>query len=56
MIPSGGFVHVDIDPQVPGVAYPSAETLPIQSDVGLSETLLKHFPESPDPTALSLRH
>jgi len=33
MIPSGGLAHVDIDPQV-GVAYPSAETLPIQSDVG----------------------
>ena len=56
MIPSGGFVHVDIDPQVPGVAYPSAETLPIQSDVGaFLKALLKHFPESPDrSTALSL--
>lgn len=59
MIPSGGFVHVDIDPEVPGVAYPSAETLPIHSDVGaFLKALLKHFPESPDrSTALSLpRH
>ena len=46
MIPSRGFVHVDIDPEVPGVAYPSAETLPIQSDVGVFvKALLKQLPE-----------
>ena len=45
MIPSRGFVHIDIDPQVPGTAYPEAETLAIQSDVGEFVTaLLKHFP------------
>ena len=56
MIPSRGFVHVDIDPEVPGVAYPSAETLPIHSDVGaFLKALLKHFPESHErSTALSL--
>ncbi len=33
MVPRGGFIHVDIDPQVPGVAYPNAETLPVQADI-----------------------
>jgi thiamine pyrophosphate-dependent acetolactate synthase large subunit-like protein len=46
MVPSGGFVHVDIDPNVPGVAYPLAPTLPIQAEINLFMTeLLKHFPD-----------
>ncbi|MEQ9483533.1 ScyA-related TPP-binding enzyme [Coleofasciculus sp. F4-SAH-05] len=46
MVPSRGFIHVDIDPEVPGVAYPSVETFAIQSDVGLFvKVLLKQFPE-----------
>lgn len=46
MIPSGGFLHVDIDPDVPGTAYPTAETFSIQSDVGLFvKALLKHLPD-----------
>lgn len=46
MIPKRGFVHVDIDPEVPGTAYPSAETFAIQSDVGMFvKGLLKHFPK-----------
>ncbi len=46
MVPSNGFVHVDIDPEVPGTAYPSAETFAIQSDVGIFvKALLKYFPE-----------
>ncbi len=32
--PSGGFVHVDIDPAVPGVAYPQSETFAVQADIG----------------------
>jgi acetolactate synthase-1/2/3 large subunit len=56
MVPSGGFVHVDIDPEVPGVAYPFVETLPVQSDVGVFlKALLTHFPESPSrSTTVSL--
>lgn len=56
MVPSGGFVHVDVDPQVPGVAYPFVETFPVHSDVGVFlYALLKHFPESPSrSTTLSL--
>jgi thiamine pyrophosphate-dependent acetolactate synthase large subunit-like protein len=46
MVPSGGFVHVDIDPNVPGVAYPLAPTLPIQAEINLFMTeLLQHFPD-----------
>ncbi|GAB1540509.1 acetolactate synthase large subunit [Scytonema sp. NUACC21] len=46
MVPSRGFVHIDIDPEVPGTAYLSAETIAIQSDVGMFvKALLKHFPK-----------
>lgn len=34
LVPDGGFIHVDIDPAVPGVAYPHAETYAVQADVG----------------------
>ncbi|MEM7587388.1 MAG: thiamine pyrophosphate-dependent enzyme [Acidobacteriota bacterium] len=45
MVPQAGFVHVDIDPQVPGTSYPEAHTLGIQADVGLFvRDLLEHFP------------
>ncbi|MBW4562914.1 MAG: ScyA-related TPP-binding enzyme [Mojavia pulchra JT2-VF2] len=48
MIPSRGLVHVDIDPEVPGTAYPLAETFAIQSDVALFvKALLSYFPERP---------
>lgn len=46
MIPKGGFIHVDIDPKVPGVAFPFAETFPIISDANIFvRALLEHFPE-----------
>ncbi|MEG4577061.1 thiamine pyrophosphate-binding protein [Microcoleus sp. N3A4] len=32
MVPPEGFIHVDLDPQVPGTAYPHAKTISIQSD------------------------
>ncbi|WP_375513383.1 ScyA-related TPP-binding enzyme [uncultured Nostoc sp.] len=45
MIPLEGFLHVDIDPEVPGTAYPGVNTLAIQSDVRVFvQALLKHFP------------
>ncbi|MEM6454448.1 MAG: thiamine pyrophosphate-dependent enzyme [Acidobacteriota bacterium] len=44
--PARGFIHVDIDPEVPGVAYPDVETLGIQAEIGaFLEALLPHFPE-----------
>ena len=33
MIPPKGFIHVDVDPKVPGVAYPKADTFPVIADV-----------------------
>ena len=50
MVPSEGFIHVDIDAEVPGTAYPDARTLGIQGEIGyfLNE-LLEHFPVKPLP-------
>ena len=46
LVPSGGFVHVDIDPDVPGVSYPTADTFAVQSDIGVFvRELLKHIGE-----------
>ncbi len=45
MVPSGGFIHVDIDPEVPGTAYPEADTFGIQADAGLFlDQLLRRIP------------
>jgi acetolactate synthase I/II/III large subunit len=33
MIPPKGFVHVDVNSQVPGVAYPNANTFPVIADI-----------------------
>ena len=46
MIPPQGFIHVDVDPQVPGVAFPLAKTLPIISDANtFVKALLEQLPE-----------
>jgi acetolactate synthase I/II/III large subunit len=46
MIPSNGFIHVDIDPQVPGVAYPSVETVAVHSEIeAFLKAILKHLPD-----------
>jgi acetolactate synthase I/II/III large subunit len=45
MIPQKGFIHVDIDSQVPGAAYPNANTFPVVADVkGFLNTLLEKLP------------
>lgn len=47
MVPSRGFIHVDIDPEVPGTAYPAAETFAVHSDIGAYvKALLKYFPQT----------
>jgi acetolactate synthase-1/2/3 large subunit len=58
MVPPCGFIHVDIDPEVPGVAYPHIETFAVQADIkaylqGLLKYLRLYFPSS---TTLSLPH
>ena len=40
MAPPEGFIHVDIDPEVPGVAYPTAFTLPVRADIRTFVTAL----------------
>ena len=53
MVPAQGFIHVDIDPKVPGVAYPFAETVPIVSDARVFvKALLEHFSDEKRQTAL----
>ncbi|MEC4813185.1 MAG: ScyA-related TPP-binding enzyme [Scytonema sp. PMC 1069.18] len=49
MVPSDGFIHVDIDPEVPGVAYPGAHTFSIHSEVKVFlKALLRQFPKRPN--------
>lgn len=46
MIPPEGFIHVDIDPEVPGVAYPAAKTFAVQSEVKVFlQAILSKLPE-----------
>lgn len=46
MIPPEGFIHVDIDPEVPGVAYPGGQTFAIHSEVKVFlQALLRKLPQ-----------
>lgn len=48
MVPTRGFVHVDIDPEVPGVAYPHVETFGVRSDIKTYlQELLQQLPDAP---------
>jgi acetolactate synthase I/II/III large subunit len=52
MVPLRGFLHVDIDPEIPGTAYPSTETFAIQSDIRVFvKGLLKYFSQHPTQLA-----
>ncbi|MEM9543376.1 MAG: thiamine pyrophosphate-dependent enzyme [Cyanobacteria bacterium P01_E01_bin.42] len=56
MVPERGFVHVDLDPTVFGVAYPHAETFGICSDIGeFVNKLLPYFPENSGKCPLGLQ-
>ena len=45
LVPSAGFIHVDVDPSVPGVAFPQADTFAIQADArDFLEALLAAWP------------
>jgi thiamine pyrophosphate-dependent acetolactate synthase large subunit-like protein len=56
MVPRGGFIHVDIDPQVPGVTYPYVETLPVQADIQVFvQELLAQMP-AVESTNIALPH
>ncbi|MEH2177797.1 scytonemin biosynthesis protein ScyA [Nostoc sp.] len=48
LVPKGGFVHVDIDPEVPGVAYSHVETFGVRSDIkAFVKELLQQLPDAP---------
>lgn len=45
MAPSKAFIHVDLDPEVPGVAYPNVQTFGVQAEIGaFVQSLLAHIP------------
>jgi thiamine pyrophosphate-dependent acetolactate synthase large subunit-like protein len=43
-VPAGGFIHVDLNATVPGVAYPDADTFAVQAEVAeFLQMLLDHW-------------
>lgn len=56
LLPAEGFIHVDIDPEVPGTAYPDFKTIGIQAEIGyfLNE-LLEYFQVRPMPANFKLQ-
>jgi acetolactate synthase I/II/III large subunit len=56
LIPPQGMIHVDIDPSVPGVAFPSVPTYAIQADIGgFLTTLMDHLPTHCAPALITCR-
>ncbi|MEZ4293663.1 MAG: thiamine pyrophosphate-binding protein [Polyangiaceae bacterium] len=50
LVPTKGFIHVDIDPEVPGAAYPDVPTIGIQADVqSFLNALLARLPQEDTP-------
>ena len=50
MVPEEGFIHVDVDPDVPGTAYPDSPTLGVQAEIGhFLQALIEHFPKRSTP-------
>jgi acetolactate synthase-1/2/3 large subunit len=46
LIPAGGLIHVDLDPDVPGNAFPQVETLVVQAEIGeFLRALLDQLPD-----------
>jgi thiamine pyrophosphate-dependent acetolactate synthase large subunit-like protein len=53
LVPAEGFIHVDVDPDVPGVAYPTAPTLPVCAEVNqFVGALLDRLPGKTQAAAL----
>jgi acetolactate synthase-1/2/3 large subunit len=56
MLPTKAFIHVDIDPEVPGSAYPDATTIGVQAEVGsFLDELLAQLPRRNTPRQSTLR-
>jgi acetolactate synthase-1/2/3 large subunit len=46
LTPNISFIHVDIDPAVPGVSYPAVPTVPVCTEIGSFLTaILSHIPD-----------
>jgi acetolactate synthase I/II/III large subunit len=55
LVPRGGLVHVDLDPEVPGSAYPEDETLAVQAEIGeFLDALLERCDELGGPRAIAV--
>ena len=56
MLPSESILHVDIDPEVPGTAFPEANTIAIQAEVGhFLNALLPYFPPKQQPQPVDIQ-
>jgi acetolactate synthase-1/2/3 large subunit len=52
LLPSEGFIHVDVDPDVFGAAYPNVATIGVQAEVSsFLHALLAHWPAARSPSA-----
>jgi acetolactate synthase I/II/III large subunit len=57
MIPPKGIIHVDVDPLVPGTAYPTVHTLPVIADIKtFLELLLQKLPPHLNKSSIPLLH
>ncbi|MBL9038989.1 MAG: thiamine pyrophosphate-binding protein [Archangium sp.] len=51
LVPSDAFIHVDVDPEVPGASYPSAKTIGVQAEIRtFLRELLPLLPERRSPS------
>jgi acetolactate synthase-1/2/3 large subunit len=58
LVPRGGFLHVDIDPEVAGTAYPDSETFGVHAEIGqFLKALLEYFPKNTqeEPVDINIR-
>ncbi|MBW4510777.1 MAG: scytonemin biosynthesis protein ScyA [Scytonematopsis contorta HA4267-MV1] len=54
LVPKGGFIHVDIDPEVPGVAYPNVEVFPVIADIqSFLRAVLEYYPKHPTQSTIT---
>lgn len=54
LLPSEGFIHVDVDPDVFGAAYPNVPTVGVQAEVAsFLQALLAHWPAAGSESAAS---
>jgi acetolactate synthase-1/2/3 large subunit len=55
-VPTEGFIHVDLDPEVPGAAYPEARTYGIQAEIRtFLEAMLARLPSTPTRALVAMQ-